>query len=86
MNRLDNLRAAADDAAKKALQKIEKINASQFQNLISELRKGGVDAKIISQLESSIADATRRNKLLAELIEKGGNVANQLIAFSSKIF
>jgi hypothetical protein len=85
MSRLNNLRMAADDSAQRALQKIDTINVSQFQKLISELKRDSVDIETISQLESTISDATRRNKLVADLIEKGGSIGKQIAAIVCKL-
>lgn len=76
---------AADDSAQRALQKIDTINVSQFQKLISELKRDSVDIETISQLESTISDATRRNKLVADLIEKGGSIGKQIAAIVCKL-
>ena len=85
MNRLDKLRGAADDAAEKAKQKVSALNTIQFQGFISELKKECVDPNTISELESIINDATKRNKLVADLIAKGGNIANCIVKVLNKV-
>jgi thiamine biosynthesis protein ThiC len=84
MNRLNDLRTAADSAAANASQKIDKINTRQFQNLISELQSCGVDSTVISQLEVTIGDTTLRNKLVVELVEKGGSISKQIMTILNK--
>ncbi|MDR2084890.1 MAG: hypothetical protein LBP67_07840 [Bacteroidales bacterium] len=85
MDRYDKLKGAADDAAEKAKQKITKLNAIQFQQFISDLEKECVDADTISTLKSTIHDTTKRNKLITDLVEKGGNVANCIINILNKV-
>ncbi len=85
MNRLDKLRGAGNEASEKAKQKITKLNTIQFQELINDLKKECVDASTISELQLTINDATKRNKLLADLINKGEAVGKCIVKILDKV-
>jgi thiamine biosynthesis protein ThiC len=79
MSKLQKLRTAANEASEKASQKIAKLDTTQFQELILNLKKNGVDSATIMQLEATINDATKRNKIIIELVEKGGSISKNII-------
>jgi thiamine biosynthesis protein ThiC len=79
MSKLQKLRNAANEASEKASQKITKLDTTQFQKLILNLKENGVDSATIMQLEATINDATKRNKIITELVEKGGSISKNII-------
>lgn len=85
MSRLDKLRAAGNDASEKAKQKIPALNTIQVQQLIDDLQKECVDPLTISALQSAIDDATERNKLITDLVNKGGAVGKCVADIVAKI-
>ncbi|MDR2728491.1 MAG: hypothetical protein LBB56_05105 [Chitinispirillales bacterium] len=76
MSNLKEIEEEAKKTTKKILEQINKINNSQFESIIAELKKNGVDAAAVKELEAVINDAAQRNKRLAELIKKSKKVGD----------
>jgi len=79
MNKFEALEVAAKESTAKVLRSValDQINLDidQFKNLITELKKNGVDDKAIAEFTGVIDDSTKRNRCVAAYICKGGKVA-----------
>jgi hypothetical protein len=72
---MDDLKNAAKETTAEVLKQFDKIDAKQFEDLISELRKNSVDTETISELEDIIKDSTRKNERLSEFIKRSGEIS-----------
>jgi hypothetical protein len=88
MANINDLRNAGKSASQKtnaALQsKIERLSSDKVSQLISELKKSTVQSSEIEPLIQQITTATNKNKVLLDVVNKGGNLANTVIDIVAK--
>lgn len=89
MANINDLRKAGKNASQKtnaALQsKIERLNFDKVSQLISELKKTTIKSSEIEPLIQQITTATNKNKVILDVVNKGGNLANAVIDIVKKI-
>lgn len=88
MANIDDLRNAGKNARQKtnaALQsKIERLTSDKVSQLISELKKTTIQSSEIEQLIQQISTATNKNKVILNVVDKGGNLANAIVDIVTK--
>ncbi|MHB1106208.1 MAG: hypothetical protein ACYCZ2_07585 [Lutibacter sp.] len=88
MANIDDLRNAGKNATQKtnaALQsKIERLTSDKLSQIISELKKTTIQSSEIEPLIQQISTATNKNKIILDVVNKGGNLANAIIAIVTK--
>ncbi len=88
MATLDDLRNAGKNASQKtnvALQsKIEALTSDKISLLVTELKKTTVSSSEIESLMQDITKATDKNRVLLNVVDKGGELAAAIIKIVTK--
>lgn len=85
---INELRKAGKNASKKTniefQSKIEKLTPDKVSQLISELKTTSIQHPEIGILTKQLSTATNKNEVILDVVNKGGNLANAIIAIITK--
>lgn len=78
---IEKLKKAAEEATLKASEKTAAARAKAMgglsvDDIIKEMRNGGVDEETVRGLEKEINKSTDRNEAIQRIMERGGDVAD----------
>lgn len=89
MTKFDDLMNAGKAAAERTnelLKNIKTLGAEDISRLVEQLRRDAVDNAEITALIGEIESATNKNEKIANIYEKGGEIAKKIIDALKKIF
>lgn len=77
---IEKLKKAAEEATLKASEKTaaraKAMGGLSVDDIIKEMRNGGVDEETVRGLEKEINKSTDRNEAILRIMERGGDVAD----------
>ena len=86
---LEELRKASQNAVNQTNQhlgdRIAQFKDSQIAEILNALKKSAVDPSIIANLQQQITQATNKNQIILNVVEKGGTLGKVLIDIVTKI-
>ena len=86
---LEELRKASQIAVNQTNQKlgdkIAQFKDPEIAEILNALKNSAVDASIVANLQQQIAQATNKNQIILNVIEKGGSLGKVLMDIVTKI-
>ena len=86
---LEELRKASQIAVNQTNQqlgdKIAQLKDPEITTILNALKDSTVDASIVANLQQQIAQATNKNQIILNVVEKGGTLGKVLLDIVTKI-